>query len=729
MVALLTLGGVNAVKAERATKTPLLLLKNGVINTNDFAIAPIAPSTLTADNLYAATFTSKGGYCNTFKYENLDVSGYDKAVVKYTIEEGNGDWHINLPNNSHTALPIGTDQEYEISLKDVDSYGDFTVFSWNHSGKSITISEVYLFKEGTTKILDVDLSKLPAKSENTAWAWNAETSTGTFSWSNNSWNSTELFGAGDYSAYTTLNLETKAVSADKFRIIFKFTNGTGQITIDPVATGTQSIKLADYVSLTDLANVLTIRLSGNGNNGPATGDITVSKVYLEGPIATYIEATLVCEAPAGTTDLNGMTGSGNNVVWNVSYPKDMTPGEGWCGNIDGDDKSVDITKYDYLHFVVTSASQGANLGVRVFVSDEERDDNNKRHCLYPHPIKGCDKVGNWETFSPITGTGTYVVKISDYPLLRGFKGGNSWQDGNAGTVRISQVYLSSGEPVEYPSAKTYVLVGEVPGSGSLAAALADENGAIYDATGVTGTNLELTPANPNAIFVANEGALSNNQNVCVNGNINFLRLTDGHPFKAPAGATASDAYYSRENMNKWGTVCLPYAVTSSESAQFYSIDGIDGDVLKVTALDNVPAGVPALVNVTDGTFAVRAQDVELSDVKVSNSTTPLYGTYEYKDITADDAANYYAISNNQFVQATGNIELGAFRAYFTAPKSSPANLRIPAGETTAIEALTGEGDATVVGIYSANGAQQRSLQKGINVIKLSNGKTQKVLVK
>lgn len=278
-------------------------------------------------------------------------------------------------------------------------------------------------------------------------------------------------------------------------------------------------------------------------------------------------------------------------------------------------------------------------------------------------------------------------------------------------------------------AANYLLAGKGTLTPAAAAALADPNAKIYDATGVTATGLELTPANPNAIFVANEGALSNNQNVCVNGNINFLSLTDGYPFKAPAGATASNAYYSRENMNKWGTVCLPYAVTSSEAAQFYSIDGIDGDVLKVTALNNVPAGVPALVNVTNGAFAVSAQDVELSDVKVSNSTTPLYGTYEYKDITADDAANYYAISNNQFVQATGNIELGAFRAYFTAPKSSPANLRIPAGETTAIEALTGEGDVTVVGIYSANGAQQRSLQKGINVIKLSNGKTQKVLVK
>ena len=473
MVALLTLGGVNAVKAERATKTPLLLLRNGVINTNDFDIAPFAPSTLTADNLYAATFTSKGGYCNTFKYENLDVSGYDKAVVKYTIEEGNGDWEINLPNGQFTALPIGTDQEYEISLKDVDSYGDFTVFSWNHSGKSITISEVYLFKEGTTKILDVDLSKLPAKSENTAWAWNAETSTGTFSWSNNSWNSTELFGAGNYSAYTTLNLETQA-GTDNFRIIFKFTNGAGQVTIDPVATGTQSIKLADYVSLTDLANVSTIRLSGNGSNGPTTGDITVSKVYLEGPNVIYIEATTTYEAPIGTTDVNGMTGAGD-IKWNIAYPQSVKNETLWGGDIDSDNQSVSISDYDYLHFVVTNTSADAHTGLRVFVWD-----GSARQCLYPHPIKECAGVTDWKATTWITEPGVYVVKISDYPLLRGFKALQGWA-GNAGSIDISMAYVSKGDaPAPYLPSGKYTLIGEATGSVTLTAALADPNASQYE---------------------------------------------------------------------------------------------------------------------------------------------------------------------------------------------------------------------------------------------------------
>ena len=152
--------GVNTVMAQGGTKTPLLLLKNGAINSTDFDITPIAPSTLTTDNLYAATFTSKNGTSNLFQYRNLDVSAYNKAVIKYSILDAN-EWRVNTPTG-HYALPSGTDKTYEIDLSSVDNYEDFTVFSsYQHHtvGSSITISEVYFvnkpaYIERTIKVID-----------------------------------------------------------------------------------------------------------------------------------------------------------------------------------------------------------------------------------------------------------------------------------------------------------------------------------------------------------------------------------------------------------------------------------------------------------------------------------------------------------------------------------------------------------------------------------------------
>ena len=742
MVALLTLGGGAMNAADIKIPIELTGAVNGV------TVKAIDPTTLqelaeTPEHIYAAKFTTSNELQNVIQVTNMSTAdavaqGCDRIVIEFGEAAGNA-WRFHSYGGKFDNIEeIGGKTTHTLMLDGDKAIDDFTIFNWMGSGtQEIIIKAAYFFKESNTKTLDVDLSKLPQKSENTTWAWNAETSTGTFSWSNNSWNSTELFGSGNYSAYTTLNLETAAGNSENFRIIIKFTNDAGQVTqvtIDPVATGSQSITLADYISLTDLANVSTIRLSGNGNNGPATGDITVSKVYLEGPNVTYIEAAEVIEVPAGTTDLNDIAGS--YTALKIDYPKELK-GEAatLCGDGDGSNESnhATISDYDYLCFEITKVSGGAS-DLRVWIWD---DVNNKVVTLRPHPIAEYSTVNNWEAGYSISTAGTYAVKISDYKYLKGMK--TNW--GSSANMTISMVYLSKGDaPAPYLPSGKYTLVGEATGSVTLNAALADANAKIYDATGVTGTGLELTPANPNALFVANEGTLANSKNVCVDGNIANLVITDGKPFAFPEGTTASNASYSRKFVNEWGTVCLPFEMTAvPDVIQFYTITGIDEDVLVTEELATVPAGVPVLAYVPEKSFDVTAKDAALKDVQVSNSTYPLIGTYEYKEVSVTDDVNYYAISNNQFVQAVADptapaataatISLGAFRAYFTAPTSNGANLRFPAGEATAIKALSGAGEVSVVGIYSANGVQQRSLQKGINVVKLSNGATQKVMVK
>ena len=220
-----------------------------------------------------------------------------------------------------------------------------------------------------SKTLPVNLSGLPAISENTTWAWDAGTSTGTFAWSGTSYNSTELFPSGNYSSYTTLNLETTAGTANHFRIILKFTNGTGQVTITPVAVGTVSVNLLNYMRVEDLAHVQTIRLSGASD---VTGDVSVSNIYLEGPDINYIEEKTIQVTPTGTVDLNGITGTGT--AWNILYPITCSDGTLFGSyTIDGDGQSANIEDYDYLLFAVSEASVDAKINLRVWVSSAKTD--------------------------------------------------------------------------------------------------------------------------------------------------------------------------------------------------------------------------------------------------------------------------------------------------------------------------------------------------------------------
>lgn len=519
------------------------------------------------------------------------------------------------------------------------------------------------------------MSSLPATSQNTTWSWNAGTSTGTFGWTETSYNSTELFSAGDYSAYATLNLKTAAGTADHFRILVDFSNGTGQLAINPVAAGNVSITLTDYITLANLACVSSIRLSGAND---ATGNIKVSRVYLEGP--DYIKQTAVKVAPAGVTNINGLEGAGS-YTWNISYPVAIGESTEIGGGIDNDNHSVNISSYDYLVFVVSEASYGAKVYLRTFVSTASSNDNSTRVILYPHPIADYASVENWTTETAITAPGVYVVKISDYPLLRGIKNKAYWQDPPAaGTAKISLAYLGSGSTPAAP-------VDEITRIGE--GALTDASATWFDVTGLTESGIDYTTTtNLNALFVANDDdELTNTNNVIVSGTCDNLVLTDGNfPFKAYDSFTATNASYDRSiKAGARSTLCLPFALTAEEAAaagKFYELSGVNAAGTELTFTEVTASGTtaykPYIFEATaDGTpfstyssksIAATPNSLAFTGTTVEGYTLTgvLTGS---SDVAADHAGKtVYGWSANSeqegtFVRVGTGVSINPFRAY------------------------------------------------------------------
>lgn len=587
--------------------------------------------------------------------------------------------------------------------------------------KKILLLLTALFVMGGVEVsarkLNADLSKLPATSENTTWVWDSEAGSGTFEWSVTSWNSTELFGTGDYSAYTTLNLVTEAGTANQYRVIIKYNNGKDQTTIGPVSTGELSVNLSDYATGADLTQIATIRLSGS--NG-VTGNIKVKEVYLEGP--NYIESNVVYEIPNGSLDVKSLTGTNTDWASTVVYPKEFAVQGAAFGDGDGGGESthVNVDGYDYINFVVTGAAN--SCGLRVWMWD---DVNEKVVTLFAYPVEDYE-TAEWTTAARVAGKGTYVAKISGYKYLKGVKAANDY---GAPSVKVSLAYVSKGAPTPYNPSK-YALDGEVAGSASLTAALANESAVVFDATAVTGTDLTLTPANPNAIFIAKEGTLSNTKNVQIGNTIAKLEITDKKPLADLTGVTATAATYTRSMTNQFGTICLPYAVKSTESVKYYTIDNLDGDVLTLKEETELAAGTPAIVEKVSGESITAEGSGALAAAGAPTGNLELIGTFEEKTVLAADYAdkNIYAIKNNQFVQGLNSITVPAFRAYFTAAASAGANLRLAFGdEATAIDSLTGE--KSIKAIYSVSGASQASLQKGMNIVEFTDGSVKKVMVK
>ena len=602
--------------------------------------------------------------------------------------------------------------------------------------RKILLSLVALFIIGAAavhaKSLAVDLSKLPKGSENTTWSWDSGTSTGTFTWSATSYNSTELFPLGNYSTYTTLNLETMAGTADHFRIIIKFTNGAGQVTITPVSAGKVSLKLLDYTTKENLAKVETIRLSGANN---CTGDVSVSSIYLEGPDINYIEDNTIQVTPTGATDLNGITGTG--AAWDIKYPITIADATLFGSyTIDADPQSANIADYDYLLFNVTEASAGAKTFLRVFVSTEKSDGNGTRVCLYPHPIADYASVADdgWTAETTITAPGVYVVKISNYPLLRGVKNKAYWQ-GAAGSIKISLAYVGKGSPVA-PVDKV-VRTGEE--------ALTDPNVTCFDVTKLEGTGLTFNASNPNALFIAKAGQLVNTKNVLVKSGDNYssnnIELKDDNLFYAPFDILSTASSYTRnfDAAEAWGSAVLPFAMNvddenNKNEAKFYMFKSATATTASFEEVKtgSIPANSPFIYQATGNSVKFVGTNISKT---VSGYDLVLIGDGWYMaqsmeskvidDVTTDDFFkdyDVYGISGADFVRATKKLTLKPFRAFYLKEKTggeAPARLTIEIEEeATAITEVASEANGDGV-VYNLAGQPVGDDYKGV-VIK--NGK-------
>ena len=567
------------------------------------------------------------------------------------------------------------------------------------------------------------MSALPASSENTTWSWDAGTSKGTFAWSNTSWNSLQLFGSGDYSAYTTLNIETESVSADHFRIVLKFSNGASQVIITPVTTGSNSITLASYTTLDNLAHIETIRLSGAND---VTGDVIVSRIYLEGPDVDYIEAIdelVTTAAPNGTIDLNNLTGT--NTSWSVAYPTVLENATILCGNGDGSSESthVNISGYDYICFSVTDVVT-TGQAIRVWIWDGEKGGSGSVKTFYAKPLASYS-TANYEVESNVSARGTYVVRISGYNYLKGIK---TYYGG--GKVTVSRAYVCKGEtPVSAFTGK-YTLVGKDPGSVSFTAALADASATSYDATGLIGTGITLAPTNPNALFIANAGVLTNAQNVIVDDVCANLVLTDNHPFKAPADFTATSATYNTtiNTTAKAGTLYLPYAAAIPSGVKAYTLTYTSGSEVTATEITTgtIPANTPVLLN-GEGSTAFNGTGVAI-DADGAFASGALTGVLEQGFVPKDSYVLQNGDSGLGFykVAADNTIGIKPFRAYLTATGGGSRVAINFADETTGINAVQGS-DVKVNGseaVYNLQGQRVAQPTKGLYIV---NGK--KVILK
>ena len=251
------------------------------------------------------------------------------------------------------------------------------------------------------------------------------------------------------------------------------------------------------------------------------------------------------------------------------------------------------------------------------------------------------------------------------------------------------------------------------------------------AVAVDGTT-DLALANPNAvIYVAESMSVKNERNVVEGDVCANLVLTDGYPFGPAKTFTATAGEYSRtSSANTYGTIVLPFTPDAEtlKGYTFYELTDVETDALTFDEVLSPVAGKPYLLTSNDAAKKLTAEAE--STVAIEPAATEvggwmMTGTYESVVFTdADELANLYCISGNQFKQATSKLTMNPFRAYFVGDGSvNSITLRGDDG-TTNIISLNSQSSILNSPLYDLQGRRVEHAEQGIYI---QNGK--KVLVK
>lgn len=311
------------------------------------------------------------------------------------------------------------------------------------------------------------------------------------------------------------------------------------------------------------------------------------------------------------------------------------------------------------------------------------------------------------------GIGTIEKPASGDFKLNSIKTG--W---NGTTVTVYSITLYKND---VDTLCSYKLAGTGVSSASAKAALADAAATSYDATGLTGSGITLTVANPNAIILANSGAVSNSDNVVVSSAAASLALQAGYPFAAPQAFTATKASL-KASVSAAGaaTFIAPFAVAIPSGVKAYTLAANGNDITATEVTGTIPANTPVLLNAAEGTYDFTATNASVG-TDATGAKDALTGVYAATTV----AQGSYVLQNGKdgigfYKVASDDIVLKPFQAYLTTT-SSAAKLAIVFGQTTGIESMHNSNFTTqnAGAVYNLAGQRVGKSYKGIVIV---NGK-------
>ncbi len=215
-----------------------------------------------------------------------------------------------------------------------------------------------------------------------------------------------------------------------------------------------------------------------------------------------------------------------------------------------------------------------------------------------------------------------------------------------------------GMELYYVGSNAYIMAGNVVKHyGEYTETIATTH-TTHDVTNATMSDPDVNvTANPNALIIANEGQVSNENNVVVNGTASSLVLTEGYTFNATTNFTATALNYARKFSANWLTVCLPFVYEIPENVKVETLSAVDLDTKTFTfeeVNETMEANKPYIIKNSSETAALFA---ELGDVAVEATPEAMTVevTAEGSEHKAEFIGTYTAVKTNALMEITEDV--------------------------------------------------------------------------
>ena len=187
---------------------------------------------------------------------------------------------------------------------------------------------------------------------------------------------------------------------------------------------------------------------------------------------------------------------------------------------------------------------------------------------------------------------------------------------------------------------------------------------------------------------------------------------------------------------KYATRIYPFAPKPIAGITFYSCNAVNGTSLALTPVTELKANTPYILG-NDGEGATEAISIKQTgvDKHEEDTYTEGYLTGVFATTTVPEGSYVLQTQNEKqaFYKVEGEFTINTpYRAYLTVPTDVAGNVKafnLGVDDATAINTLDVLTSGAYEGIYSVDGVKLNRMEKGVNILKMADGNTRKVIVK